>query len=144
MLTKEKRNKLIGGLLTLTMGTTLVAGCASEDDNKEEWQNDNAAVQQQSSDNSFWGMVTAFGLGYALSHLFSGPSTPQAPPKQPPAYTSTAKPGEMLRPRPVRPAEKISIARRIKLIPQRPKWQRLQAARPELAPVPFVHTRFLK
>lgn len=94
MLTKEKRNKLIGGLLTLTMGTTLVAGCASEDDNKEEWQNDNAAVQQQSSDNSFWGMVTAFGLGYALSHLFSGPSTPQAPPKQPPAYTSTAKPGE--------------------------------------------------
>lgn len=93
MLTKEKRNKLIGGLLTLTMGTTLVAGCSNEEENSEEWQNDNAAVQQ-SSDNSFWGMVTAFGLGYALSHMFSGPQTPQVPPKQPPAYTSTTKPGD--------------------------------------------------
>lgn len=92
MLTKEKRNKLIGDLLTLTMGTTLVAGCSNEEENNEEWQNDNAAVQQ-SSDNSFWGMVTAFGLGYALSHMFSGPQTPQVPPKQPPAYTSTTKPG---------------------------------------------------
>lgn len=96
MLTKEKRTKLIGGLLTLTMATTMVAGCSSEEDEATaEWSNENAAVEQQSSHSSFWDMVTAFGLGYALSSLFRGNSAPPpVPPKQPPAYTSTTKPGD--------------------------------------------------
>lgn len=95
MLTKEKRTKLIGGLLTLTMATTMVAGCSSEEDEATaEWSNENAAVQQQSN-SSFWDMVTAFGLGYALSSLFRGNSAPPpVPPKQPPAYSSTTKPGD--------------------------------------------------
>lgn len=95
MLTKEKRTKLIGSLLTLTMATTMVAGCSSEEDEATaEWSNENAAVEQQSN-SSFWDMVTAFGLGYALSSLFRGNSTPPPmPPKQPPAYSSTTKPGD--------------------------------------------------
>lgn len=94
MLTKEKRAKLIGSLLTLTMTTTLISGCSNEEEQaSEEWNNDNTAATQPASNYGFWDMVTAFGLGYALSHMFRGSSVPPVPPKQPPAYTDSAKPG---------------------------------------------------
>lgn len=94
MLTKDKRNELIGSILTLTMATTLTAGCSNEEEQAaEEWNNSNSTANQQESDNSsFWNMVTAFGLGYALSNLWNSQQQTPPPPKQPPAYSSTPDP----------------------------------------------------
>lgn len=93
MLTKDKRNKLIGSILTLTMATTLMAGCSNEEEQAaEEWNNGNGTVnEQESSNSSFWSMVTAFGLGYALSNLWNS-HQPAPAPKQPPAYSSSPNP----------------------------------------------------
>ncbi len=94
MLTKDKRNKLIGSILTLTLATSLTAGCASEEEQAaEEWNNGNNTAQEESSNSSFWSMVTAFGLGYALSNLFNSHSAPP-PVKQPPAQTASPTPGK--------------------------------------------------
>lgn len=93
MLSKEKRNKLLAGVVTLSM-VTMMAGCGSDvPEQNSDWN----GQQAQEDDSSFWSNIASFGAGAVLGNMMGRNSVDREEEETRRHTTSTYVPANNLR-----------------------------------------------